>query len=143
MSSNAVAGVGTRLRRWSGSAWADLAEVLNISGPTMSKEQIDVTSLASTGGYREFIGGFRDGGSLSFSMNFTRASYDLLMGDFEDDDNKNYELCLPDAEETSVEFEGTVMELPLTITPDKQITLDVTIKISGEPVVNSGTSTGV
>lgn len=142
--SNATAGVGTRFGRWDGtSAWADLDEVITISGPGMTKEQIDVTSLDSTGGYREFIGGFRDGGNVTLSINFTRATYDLLVADFEDSENQNYRIALPDVEETTIEFVGTVMEVPLTIAPDKQITIDVTIKVSGEPIVNSGTSTGI
>jgi predicted secreted protein len=136
--SNAVAGVGTLFRRWSGTAWANIAEVNSISGPKMSRETIDVTSLDSTGGYREFIAGFRDAGTVTLNMNFTRAGYDQMKDDFESDTLQNYEIVLPDAENTSVEFEGLVTELPLTISPDDKITVDVTIKISGEPTVNSG-----
>lgn len=141
--SNAIAGVGTRFRRWSGSAWADIAEINSISGPSMTREQIDVTSLDSTGGYREFIAGFRDAGTISLSMNFTRSTYELMQGDFEDDDNQNYEIVLPDDELTSIEFEGIVTEMPLSITADDKVTVDVTIKISGEITVNSGASSGL
>lgn len=136
--SNAVAGVGTLFRRWSGTAWVNIAEINSINGPTMSRETIDVTSLDSTGGYREFIAGFRDAGTVTLNMNFTRAGYDQMKDDFESDTLQNYEIVLPDAENTSVEFEGLVTELPLTISPDDKITVDVTIKISGEPTVNSG-----
>jgi len=141
--SNAIAGVGTRFRRWSGSAWVDIAEINSISGPSMTREQIDVTSLDSTGGYREFIAGFRDAGTISLSMNFTRSTYELMQGDFEDDDNQNYEIVLPDDELTSIEFEGIVTEMPLSITADDKVTVDVTIKISGEITVNSGASSGL
>jgi predicted secreted protein len=68
----AVAGVGTKFQRWSGSAYVSLAEVTSITGPTMTRDFIDVTSLDSTGGYREFITGFRDAGTISLNMNFTR-----------------------------------------------------------------------
>ena len=141
--SNAIAGVGTRFRRWSGSAWVDIAEINSISGPSMTREQIDVTSLDSTGGYREFIAGFRDAGTISLSVNFTRSTYELMQGDFEDDDNQNYEIVLPDDELTSIEFEGIVTEMPLSITADDKVTVDVTIKISGEITVNSGASSGL
>jgi len=136
--SNAVAGVGTLFRRWNGSAWATIAEVNNIGGPGMSRDTIDVTSLDSTDGYREFIAGFRDSGTVTLSLNFTRAEYDTMKNDFEDDDLQNYEIVLPDAENTTLEFEGLVTEMPLTIPPDNKITVDVTIKISGQVTVNSG-----
>jgi len=141
--SNAVAGVGTRFRRWTGSAWADLAEVTGITGPNKSRDTIDVTSLDTTGGYREFIGGFRDGGTVTLPMNFTRDTYDLMNTDFESDVLKNYEIVLSDSENTSFEFEGFITELGLAVPVDDKISADVTIKISGQVVTNSGGSSGL
>jgi len=138
--SNAVAGVGTKFRRWdsSGSSWQNISEINSITGPGMSRDTIDVTSLDSTGGYREFITGFRNAGTITLSMNFTRTTYDLMKSDFESDTLQNYEIVLPDADNTSLEFEGLVTELPLTIPADDKITADVTIQISGQVTVNSG-----
>jgi predicted secreted protein len=99
--SNAFSGVGTLFRRWSGTAWVNIAEVNSISGPSMTRETIDVTSLDSTGGYREFIAGFRDAGTLQLTMNFTRSTYDTMKDDFEDDSAQNYEIVLPDDENTT------------------------------------------
>lgn len=141
--SNAVAGVGTRFRRWSGSAWVDIAEINSITGPGMSRDTIDVTSLDSVGGYREFIAGFRNAGTVGLAMNFTRDTYDLMKADFEDDNLKNYEIVLSDRENTTLEFEGLVTELPLSIPADDKITADVTIQISGQVTVNSGASSGL
>ena len=115
MASTAVSGVGTLFRRWSGSAWVNIAEVNSISGPSMTRETIDVTSLDSVGGYREFIAGFRDAGNVQLAMNFTRATYDLMKTDFEDDTAQNYEIVLSDVENTSLEFEGLVIECPLEV----------------------------
>jgi predicted secreted protein len=136
--STAVAGVGTVFQRWSGSAWAKLAEINSITGPSMTRDTIDVTSLNSTGGYREFIAGFRNAGTVVLAMNFTRDTYDLMKTDFESDTLKNYEICLSDVENTTLEFEGLVTELPLSIPADDKITADVTIQISGQVTVNSG-----
>ena len=143
MSSNAISGVGTRFRRWTGSTWEDIGEINSITGPGKSRDTIDVTSLSSTGGYREFIAGFRNPGTVVLAMNFTRATYDLMNTDFESDDLQNYEIVLPDDEETSLEFEGLVTELPLTIPMDDKITADVTIQVSGSVTMNSGASSGL
>jgi predicted secreted protein len=142
MSSKAIAGVGTKFRRWSGSAWASLAEVNSIKGPGMSRSPIDVTSLDSIGGYREFIAGFRSAGTITLTMNFTRHSFDLMFDDFESDVAQFYEIILPDVEETTLEFEGLVTECPLSIPTDDKVTVDVTIQITGQPVVNSGSGSG-
>jgi predicted secreted protein len=137
--SNAIAGVGTKFYRWSGSTWAALAEINSITGPSMTRDFIDVTSLDSTGGFREFITGFRDAGTVSLAMNFTHETFAIVKADFESDAAKSYMICLPDEEVTSLEFLGLITEIPLTIPTDDKITADVTIKISGTVDLTSGT----
>jgi predicted secreted protein len=130
--SNAISGVGTTFERWSGSAWVAMAEVNSISGPNKTRETIDVTSLDSTGGYREFIASIRDAGVVNLNMNYSRTTYDLLNTDFENDTLANYRIVLPDASETVLEFTGLVTEIPLEITVDDKISSNVAIKISGQ-----------
>jgi len=138
--SNAISGVGTVFQRWNSaiSTWEKWAEINSISGPSMTRDFIDVTSLDSTDGYREFIAGFRDGGTVTLNMNFTRDTYDDAKADFEDADAQNYEIVLPDTDSTSFEFSGLVTELPLEITADDKVTANVTIKVDGKVEVNSG-----
>jgi predicted secreted protein len=145
MSSNATAGVGTHFRRWGGNAnpnWVNIAEINSIAGPNKTRDTIDVTSLDSTGGYREFIGGFRDGGTVTLPMNFTRSTYDTMNNDYESDLHQHYEIMLPDVELTSFEFVGLVTELGLAVPVDDKITADVTIKVSGAVVINSKSGSG-
>lgn len=138
MSSLGVSGKGTLFRYWSGSAWVNLSEIKSIEGPGMTRETIDVTSLDSTGGYREFIASFRDGGTVSLSMIFRRDTYDIVHDHFESDTVQTYEIVLPDAENTTLEFDGLVQECPLSIVVDDAIMADVVIKVSGQPTVESG-----
>ena len=141
--SNAFSGIGTKFYRWSSTSteWQAIAEITSITGPGMSRETIEVTSLDTTGGYRQYISGLREGGTVSLSMNFTRATYEQMKDDFEDDDNQFYKIALPDTVETSLEFEGLVMELPLTVDPGDRVTADVDIQISGKVELYDG-STG-
>ncbi len=138
MPSAAVSGVATQFRRWSGAAWAAIAEILTLDGPDKKRDTIDVTNLDSTGGYREFIAGFRDGGSVKLTMNFTRDGYDQMNDDFESDTRQTYEIALPDPDNTTFSFLALVTELGLKIAGDKAITSDVTLKISGQLTMNSG-----
>ena len=138
--SNAINSIGTAFKKWVASAWTDIAEVKSIAGPDLTRDTIDVTTLASTGGYREFMGGFRNGGTVSLGMHFTRAGYDLMKADFESDVSQNYEIILPDAGATAIEFEGLVTELPLSVNVGDAITMDVKIKVTSEPVISSGGS---
>jgi Phage major tail protein 2. len=136
MASEAVSGVGTIFNRWDVSKWKALAEVNSITGPSMTRNFIDVTSLDSIGGYREFITGFRDAGTISAAMNFTAATYRAMKEDFESSMAQVYQIILPDDAATTLEFEGLVTELPLSIPTDDKITADVTIKITGKVLLN-------
>lgn len=138
--SDAVAGVGTSFQRENDSSsgvYTAVAEVNSISGPGMTRDFIDVTSLDSTGGYREFIGGFRDGGQVTLNMNFTRDGYEQMRLDFTSDDSVNYQIVLPDTGATTLGFAAFVTDLPLSISPDDKITVDVTLKVTGEVTLTS------
>lgn len=140
----ATAGVGTQFLRWNDNTnlWEAIAAVKSITGPSKTRNFIDVTSLDSTGGYREFITGFRDAGQLSLNMLFTRDGYELLDADFSSATAVYYQIVLPDTDTTTLMFQGLITELPLTIPTDDAITNDVTIKITGPVTLESGSQAG-
>jgi len=132
--SDAIAGLGATFERGDGATselFTAIAEVLNITGPGLTRDFIDVTNLSSSGGYREFVASFRDGGEYTFTCNFVRAEYDLLLADFENDSAVNYQVVLPDTDTTTIQFTGLLTALPMTVPFDDKVTVDVTIKITG------------
>lgn len=139
----AISGVGVSFQRWaavgSSGDWEEIAEIRSITGPSMTRNTIDTTTLNTEGGYRTFITGFRNPGTIALSMNYTRAGYEALKDDFESDDLQNYRIVLPDDDETVLEFEGIVTEIPLTI-PEDLIAVDTVIQISGQVDLYSNSS---
>jgi len=132
--SNAVSGVGTTFKRsnmLSSATFAAIAEINSIKGPDKKRNVIDVTSLDSTGGYREFIAAFRDGGQVVMDMNFTRAGYDDMNDDFEIETLVDYQIVFPGSIGT-FEFSGLVTDIGNSIPLDDKITMSVTIKVSGQ-----------
>ena len=141
MASNAISGVGTKIYRKAAGEWLPMAEVNSISGPGMSRETIDVTSLDSNAGYREFISGIRDAGTVSLSMNFTHDTYSQAKADFESDVANEYKIVVNNPTKTTLQFSGLVTELPLNVEVADKISADVTIKISGAVTLTDGTPT--
>jgi len=142
MGSDGIVGVGTLFKRGgtedsSSQSFTTIAEVNSISWGGMSRAIIDFTNLNSTGGYREFKGGFRDAGELTLNMNFTRDGYDQMKDDFESDDLRYYQIVLPDDGQTTFEFLGLVTAIPFDIPTDDKITVSVTIKVSGQVTMSS------
>lgn len=114
-----------------------IAEINDISGPNLSRDTLETTSLDTTGGYRTFIGGFRDGGEIQLEMNFTLDGYDDLKLDFEDDDLRDYQIVLPDTGATTFGFSALVTSLGMKLSTTDKITASVTLKISGEVTLTS------
>jgi predicted secreted protein len=140
MSSSAISSMGAKFYRYVGTIWVAVAEITGIDGPSKSRETIDVTTLDSADGYREVIGDLRDGGTVSLSMNFKRAEYDLMATDFESDSVANYAIVLADTDRTAIEFEGLVTEMPLSAAVGDKLSADVTIKVTGKPTTADGSS---
>ena len=132
--SQAITGQGTAFLRGS----TPIGEINSIEGPGKSRETIEVTRLEDVDGYRQYIPGLREPGTVTLNMNFTRANYDLLNGDFESNDVQEYSIVLPDEDKTTFVFNGFVSELPLSIPMGDKITVDVTIQLSGKVNVISG-----
>jgi len=114
-----------------------MAEVNSITGPNKTRATIDVTSLDSSGGYREFITSFRDPGELTLNMNFTLDTYDDMNADFESDSANDYQIILPDVNNTTFELSGLVTSLGVAIPLDDKVSSDVTIKITGQVTLTS------
>ena len=139
MTTNAISGVGTVFNRGDGASsenFSAIAEINTIGGPNMSRNFIDVTSLDSAGGYREFIPSFRDAGQISLNMNFTIGGYGTMLTDFQAETSNNYQIVLPDSGETTLDFAAYVQDLPLNINEDK-VAMDVTLKITGSVTLTS------
>jgi hypothetical protein len=110
--------------------------VNQIGLPNQTRPMIDLTDLSSVA--RVFKKGLKDAGSVAFSMNFTRASYILMLADLDSDSSVNYQIVIPDTGSTTIDFAAYVHDLSGDIPdPDQKITVSVTMKISGDITITS------
>ena len=136
----AVASVGVSFKRGDGASsetFTAIAEITSISGPNMSRETIDTTSLDTSGGYRTFLASFRDGGEITLNMNFTRDGYIAMKTDFETDTTVNYQIVCSDTGATTMDFAGLCTGLGFEASTDDVIKANTTIKVSGAVTVSS------
>lgn len=133
------AGMNAELRRWNSStgAWEAIANLNNINWSGYARGSIDTTPDLEIG-YKTFVPGQTDPGTIAVSANFTRDTFDTLKTDIETNSNLNYEIVLQDDDNTSLEVEGFIIDLSMAIPAGDKITLDFSIKISGEPTAESG-----
>ncbi len=133
----ATLGVGTVLALGDGAspeAFTAAAEILSLGGPDQSAEEVEVTSLQSTGGFKEFIAGLKDGGSVTFGVNWvkTASSQHVTLRDRLGGAANNYRITFSDSPATVFTFSATVLGFSMNTEPNAAIQAEFTLKISGQ-----------
>lgn len=138
MASGAKIGLGTLLKRGNGDGppetFTTIAEVNNISGPSGSRDTVDVTHMESPNGFREFIAGLADPGEISFTVNLipSNTTHQNLLTDFNLGTVRNWQMVLPFAGNPTLAFEGIVTGYPWNVPLDDKVSADITIKVTGQ-----------
>lgn len=129
--------LGTKLQIGSDTP-VTVAGLTSIGGLELSADTIDVTTLDSEGGYREFIGGFKDGGEVSIEGYFDPTTgkgqkelYDL----FESGETEAFTIVFPTGVGASWEFNGVVTGISTSADLEDPLAFSATIKVSGKPTL--------
>lgn len=133
-----IHGFGTKFSRETVTpgTYADIAQVVNIGGPALSREAIDATSMDSSGRWRQFIAGLRDAGEVTLELLFdpdNTGQQDLRNDLSTLDTLKNYRITFPDATPTTVTFGGLITRFDPKAPMDEKLVASVTVKLSGAP----------
>lgn len=134
---------GTQFKRDStgSGSFVAIANVSDVSGPSRSREAIEVTAHDSPDQYREFVKGLKDGGEVEITLNYDpgAATHAALDADFEEDDLRDYQVViLPGtAGEYTWEFSGLITDLGDEFPHDDKMERTATFKISGKPTLTA------
>lgn len=113
-----------------------ISELTSISAPNLTADTIDVTTHGSTGRYREFIQGLRDGGEISVEGFYTTASANTITTQLNTSATTTATIDLPTTP-TATRFTATVIctafssEAPV----DGAIGFSATFKVTGQPSI--------
>lgn len=109
-----------------------------IGGISLSADTTDVTTLDSDGGYREFIGGFKDAGEVSLSGYFNNATgkgQAEMYTAFESGEVEDFVITFPAKMKTTWTFKGVVTGFETSASLEDPVSFSGTIKVSGKPVL--------
>ncbi len=114
--------------------FTEVGEVSSISGPTPTAEDIDVTHLRSTGGYREFLQSFKDGGEVSVTANYlpgnsTQDGDTGVRSLFTSGATRGWKITLPDT--TNIQFDAYVKSVGLTASVGAKLEFPFTLRVNG------------
>lgn len=134
----ATKGMGTKFNIGKDSEKKTVAELTEIGGMDLSADTIEVTTLDSQDGYREFIQGLKDAGEVSVSGFFNPTTgkgqkelYDL----YESGVLTDFEVEFPESLGAKWQFKGIVTGISTSAPMDDNIPFDSSIKVSGKPTL--------
>jgi predicted secreted protein len=115
-----------------------VANITSISGLELSADTIDTTALDSTGGYREFIGGFKDAGEVGIQGYFDPGDtgQSALYTAFQLGSTDSYSIIFPASLGASWTFSGVVTGFKTGADLEEALSFEGTIKVSGQPTLN-------
>jgi len=117
--------------------FAPIANVTNLSGPEIERETYDVTAHDSADGWREFIGGLKDGGEVSIEVNFDPRDHQTLLADLDDTEARDYKITFPGAI-GSWAFKAFMTGISAEAPVDDKMSGEMTFKVTGKPVLTAG-----
>lgn len=155
--SDARTGFGAILQKADGPGpdanFIDIMGIKSISGPSISRDTHDVTTMTSQG-WREYIGGLVDGGEMGFAANWlprdpTQGQEEGgLMAEFDKgscESRSRFRVLVPGCPgepEVYLETDGILSGMNIDIPLDDVMGFEGTIKVSGRPELIVETVTG-
>jgi hypothetical protein len=145
METEAIIGFGVKLSRGDGASpevFTEVAEIIDLTTPSMTKDQVEATHTNSPDGFREYIPGLKDGGEFTASMNYVpgnatqgNASGGLLNDFINDTASRNWRITFPGSPAMTWTFKGTPISYMINTPLDDRATIDVSFKVGGAPTI--------
>lgn len=131
----ATRALGTTIKK----AEQKIGSLTSINGIEITADLIDTTVLDSDGGYRESIGGFKDGGEVSIEGFFDSATGSgqiELQTSLDAGIAEEYTITYPTTPSAEWNFQGVVTSFGVgDVDVDGTVGFRATIKVSGKPVL--------
>lgn len=136
MASTATRGYGTKFAKVSGTNQTLIAQMRDVSGPSLDVDAIETSNTDSAGRTAEFIPGFINGGEVSFDLVYAKAQATAIKADIDAGTVARYQVELPDRTNTSgvgstFAFDGFPTKMGSEAPYKDVVTSAVTYKVAG------------
>lgn len=114
----------------------------SIGGVEIAAETTDVTSLDNTTGYKEYLGGFKDGGEVPLEgfMDGEDAGQDAMYAAMEDQEIHQFSIAFPAAIGKTWTFPGVVTKFATSAALNDGIKYSASVKVTGKPTLAKSAS---
>ncbi len=136
-------GYGVLLKRGNAASpevFTAIAELFNLSGPSLGLDTVETTHTQSTSAYRERIAGLLDAGEVSAEVNFlpadaTQTEAAGILLDMKNRTLRNWEIIWTDAGPTTWTIAAFVTSFEPSAPIEDRMTASITLTLSGKPTL--------
>lgn len=114
--------------------YEDVAEVVSITPPGMTRESVEATHLKSPDQFKEFIAGMMEGGEASLTLNFIPSATDVLYTAFSAKTGK-YQITFPNG--VMMRFKGFFTAYNPPELSGEKMEATATVRCSGKPTLHA------
>lgn len=109
----------------------------SIGGVEVSSDTTEVTALDNTSGYKEYVGGFKDGGEVPLEgfLDGTDAGQEAMYNALEDQEEHDFAVVFPTAIGKTWTFKGVVTKFATSAAVNDAIKYSAAVKVSGKPTL--------
>jgi hypothetical protein len=138
----ALNATGTLLKIGDGAGpevFTTIPEVMRVNCPDVKTDLNDVSSHDSSGGFREFLPGLKDGDQVTAEMNWkpSHAIHKQVRVDAYAATKRNFKIILPDTADHVCAFSGYITGYPGQANVGEPLKNTLTVKVTGMPVWGS------
>lgn len=116
-----------------GGTYAAIANIASLTGPSIEREQIDVTAHDSPDQWEEFVFGIKRSGEIEVELNYDPTVHDTLLDDFASSDPRGYRIVWPDDAATTWSLQAGLVGFEPEAPHDDKLSATATFKVSGPP----------
>jgi len=109
----------------------------SIGGVEISADTTDVTSLDNTDGYKEYLGGFKDGGEVPLEgyLDGDDQGQDAMYAAMEDQEEHEFAIVFPSGIGKTWSFKGVVSKFATNAAVGDAVKYSASVKVSGKPTL--------
>lgn len=109
----------------------------SIGGVEVSSDTTDVTALDNTTGYKEYLGGFKDGGEVPLEgyLDGEDEGQDAMYAALEDQEEHSFAIDFPSKIGKSWTFQGVVTKFATNVAVGDAVKFSASIKVTGKPTL--------
>jgi predicted secreted protein len=145
MTTQGLIGYGITVARGDGASpevFTKIAELIDLSPPSLAKDSVEMTHTDSPDGFREFIPGLKDGGEFTATVNLVpgaatqhNASGGALNDYINETTARNWRITFPGSPAATWTFKAFITSFEAATPMDDKMTFAITFKVTGAPTI--------